>query len=121
MSEPHKIGEPNFLDLYRENQRLRAQIEHLKSGGCHVAKPGEMTFECSVHDDDKGCLACRVRSLRESVDEHGRCSANYKRLRRDAVLGRVDKRQMNNISDKLNEATRNLIKCAYAIFGWNYE
>jgi len=67
MSEPHQVSEPepNPLSLYRENQRLRAMIAHMKDGGCHAAHPGEITYECSLHIPGGKCWACRARAAME--------------------------------------------------------
>jgi hypothetical protein len=35
---------------------------------CHVARPGEGTQECAVHDGAKGCPACRLRLAEAEVE-----------------------------------------------------
>lgn len=49
--------------LEAENERLRAEVARLREGvECHVARPGEGTYECDATDP---CPACRLRRALE--------------------------------------------------------
>jgi len=55
--------------LYDERNALRAEVERLKAGEeCHVARPGEGTLECTIHDGAVGCLKCERDTLRAKLD-----------------------------------------------------
>jgi hypothetical protein len=44
---------------------LQVEVERLREGEeCHVARPGEGTYECNIN---KPCPACRLRSAEERL------------------------------------------------------
>jgi hypothetical protein len=52
-------------ELNKDNNKLREEIRRLRKGEeCHVARPGEGTYECRI---DKPCPACRLRVAEEEI------------------------------------------------------
>ena len=50
----------------KEIEKLQNEIERLREGiECHVARPGEGTYECDVR---KPCPACRLREAEREIE-----------------------------------------------------
>jgi hypothetical protein len=69
---------------------------------------------------DKQRLDEMLAKLREAVDEHGRCRANYKRLRSETPLGYMNTVEECKLRSAWSRAEQDLIRAAYAVFGRDY-
>ena len=69
---------------------------------------------------DRQRLAEMLSRLRKAVDEHGRCRANYRRVTADERRGWMYDRDETKARTEWAHAEQDLIRAAYAVFGWEY-
>ena len=56
-------------ELIAKIKHLVYELERIHAGECVVARPGEGTYECSVHvgANSQKCLACKLRNAEEEI------------------------------------------------------